>query len=167
MLETLFLFFICKKPGEIPIFGTFLAKKLIFLSIWSMFTENPLFESGHVWKRYCDVIRWPIFMILVSMERRDPTLYHGIYQTTILWARQFQVHKGVVTTPLGKPCYKKRLGRTRVNVTITFFLAYSSYLSIFHQLVLLSSILVTSLIKSALIQSSVHHVMKLMAMMYI
>ena len=31
------------------------------------------------------------------------------YQTIILWARQFQVHKGVVTTPLGRPCYKKGL----------------------------------------------------------
>ena len=38
------------------------------------------------------------------------------YQTIILWARQFQVHKGVVTTRLSKPCYKKRLGRTRVEL---------------------------------------------------
>ena len=38
------------------------------------------------------------------------------YQTIILWARQFQVHKGCGNhpPPLGKPCYKKRLGRTRV-----------------------------------------------------
>ena len=36
------------------------------------------------------------------------------YQTIILWARQFQVHKGGGNHPLGKPCYKKRLGRTRV-----------------------------------------------------
>ena len=38
------------------------------------------------------------------------------YQTIILWARQFQVHKGGGNHPLGKPCYKKRLGRTRVNI---------------------------------------------------
>ena len=48
MLETPFPFFICEKPGEIPIFGTFFAKKLIFCQFWSMFTENPIFESGHV-----------------------------------------------------------------------------------------------------------------------
>ena len=41
------------------------------------------------------------------------------YQTIILWACQFQVHKGVVTTPLGKPCYKKKLGRTRVKGTLS------------------------------------------------
>ena len=38
------------------------------------------------------------------------------YQTITLWARQFQVHKGVVTTPLvNHVTKKKRLGRTRVN----------------------------------------------------
>ena len=52
-----------------------------FFQFWSIFTENPLFESGHVWKRHCDVIRWPIFMILVSMEKKDPTLYHGTKQS--------------------------------------------------------------------------------------
>ena len=82
MLETPFSFFISKKPSEIPIFGTFLAKKItFFFQFWSSFTETPLLESGHVWKRHCDVIRWPIFMILVSMERGDPTLYHGIKQS--------------------------------------------------------------------------------------
>ena len=113
MLETPFPFFICKKPGEIPIFGTFLRKKLIFCQFWSMFTENPLFESDHVWKRHCDVIRWPIFMILVSMERRDPTLYHGTKQS-YFGSVNFKFIGGG-NHPLGKPCYKKRLGRTRVN----------------------------------------------------
>ena len=40
------------------------------------------------------------------------------YQTIILWVRQFQVHKGVVTTPLVNHVTKKKkkmLGRTRVN----------------------------------------------------
>ena len=113
MLETPFPFFIGKKPDEIPIFGTFLAKKWIFCQFWSMFTENPLFESGHAWKRHCDVIRWSIFMILVSMERGDPTLYHGTKQS-YFGPVNFKFIRGVVTTPLGKPCYKKRHGRTRV-----------------------------------------------------
>ena len=101
MLETPFPFFIYKKPGEIPIF---FSEKLDFLSILVyMFTENPIFESGHVWKRHCDVIRWPIFMILVSMERGDPTLYYGTKQLHFGPVSQFQV-----TTPLGKPCYQKK-----------------------------------------------------------
>ena len=58
----------------------FFNKKIVFFQFWCIFSENPLFESGHVWKRHCDVIRWPIFMILVSMERGDPTLYHGTKQ---------------------------------------------------------------------------------------
>ena len=62
-------------------FGSFLAKKLIlFFNFGLFFTKNPLFESDHVWQRHCDVIRWPIFMILVSMERRDDSLYHGTKQ---------------------------------------------------------------------------------------
>ena len=50
---------------------------------------------------------------------------------------------------------------------LPFFLVYSGYLSIFHQLVLFSRIFVVILVKSALIQPFVHHIMKLMAMMYI
>ena len=49
-------------------------------------------------------------MILVSVERGDPTLYHGTKQSYFGPVN----FKGWVTTPLGKPCYKKRLGRTRV-----------------------------------------------------
>ena len=38
MLETPFPFFIYKKPGENPIFGTFLAKKLIFFFNFGLFS---------------------------------------------------------------------------------------------------------------------------------
>ena len=49
MLETPFPFFLSKKPGEIPIFGTFLGEKIdFFFQFWSIFTDKPLFESGHV-----------------------------------------------------------------------------------------------------------------------
>ena len=96
--------------------------------IASMFTENPLFETSHVWKRHCDVIRWPIFTILVSMERGDPTLYHGTKQT-YFGPVKFKFIRGVVTTPLGKPCYKKRLGRTRVkhNIKSPLHIIFLSY----------------------------------------
>ena len=108
MLETPFPFFICKKPGEIPIFGTFLAKKLIFV-----FFNLGLFSLK---------IRFLSPAMKTSLWRHTLTDFHdfGIngkkrpypipwYQTIILWAPQVQVHEGVVTTPLGKPCYKKRL----------------------------------------------------------
>ena len=55
-------------------------------------------------------------MILVSMERGDPTLYQGTKQL-YLGLVNFKFIRGV-TNPLGKPCYKKRLGRTRVNIDI-------------------------------------------------
>ena len=37
------------------------------------FAENLHYQVGHVLLHHCDVIRWLIFMILVSMERGDPT----------------------------------------------------------------------------------------------
>ena len=74
MLETPFPSFISKKTGEIPIFGPFFWRKFNFALY---FPENRPFHVGHVWKRYCDGIRCPIFKILVSMERGDHPLYYG------------------------------------------------------------------------------------------
>ena len=94
MLETPFPFFIHKKQGEIPIFGIFLAKKWIFFfSILVYFHWKSTF-----WVRPC---------LKTSLWCHTLTDFHdfGIngkrrpypipwYQTIILWARQFQVHKG-------------------------------------------------------------------------
>ena len=122
MLETPFSFFISKNPVEISIFGNFLAKKLIFFfQFWSIFTENPLFESGHVWKRHFDVIRWPIFMILVSMKRGDPTLYHGTNQS-YFGPINFKFKWGgnhLSLGMLGKSCYKKGLVGRGLRYTYT------------------------------------------------
>ena len=61
-------------------------------------------------------------MILVSMERETPTLYHGTKQS-YFGPVNFKFIRGVVTTPpLGKPCFKKRLGRTRVKTCMKRFL---------------------------------------------
>ena len=105
MLETPFPFFISKKPGEIPTFGTFLAKKWIFFSILVYFHWKSAF-----WVRPC---------LKTSLWRHTSTDFHdfGInrkrrpypipwYQTIILWARQFQVHKGVA--PLVNHVTKKK-----------------------------------------------------------
>ena len=46
-------------------------------------------------------------MILVSMERGDPTLYHGTKQS-YFGAINFKFIGGG-NHPLGKPCYKKGL----------------------------------------------------------
>ena len=58
--------------------------------IWNFFSEKinlayillkiDIFRSATFVSRHCDVIRWPIFMILLSMERGDPTLYYGTKQ---------------------------------------------------------------------------------------
>ena len=50
MLETQFPFFICKKPGEIPIFGTILAKNGFFVnfglcSLKIRFLSRAMFEN--------------------------------------------------------------------------------------------------------------------------
>ena len=66
-----------KHRGKIPIFGTFLAKKINFVLY---FAENQHFQVDHALLRHCDVIHWPIFMILASIERRDLTLYCGTKQ---------------------------------------------------------------------------------------
>ena len=42
--------------------------------------EIDIFRSAMFLLRHCDVIHWPIFMILVSMERGDITLYYGTKQ---------------------------------------------------------------------------------------
>ena len=71
------------KTGEILIglFGIFLAKKKSVLDYIPL--KVNIFRS-YVLLRHCDVIRSPIFMILVLMLQW--------YQTTILLAYQFQVH---------------------------------------------------------------------------
>ena len=69
----------------------------------------------------------PAICLKTSLWRHTLTNFHdsGIngkrrpypipwYQTIILWAHQFHVHNGGDNHPLGKQCYKKRLGRTRV-----------------------------------------------------
>ena len=71
MLETPFPFFVSKKLGEIPIFGTFLAKKSIL---------------AYISLKINIFIHWPIFMILeketlpYTMEKGDPTLYYDTKQ---------------------------------------------------------------------------------------
>ena len=119
MLETPFPFFICKKPGEIPIFGTFLAKKLIFLSILVY-----VHWKSDFWVRPC---------LKTSLWRHTLTDFHdfGInekrrpypipwYQTITLWARQFQVHKGGGNhPPLVNAVTKKDLVGRGLNPTTT------------------------------------------------
>ena len=54
MLETPFLSFIRKNPGEIPTFRTFFIEKINF---GLYFAENRHSQVGHALLRYCDVIR--------------------------------------------------------------------------------------------------------------
>ena len=96
-----------QKTGWNSDIWNFLAKKWIFLSILVYVHWKSAF-----WVRPC---------LKASLWRHTLTDFHdfGIngkkrpypipwYQTIILWARQFQVHKGG-GNHLGKPCYKKGL----------------------------------------------------------
>ena len=75
--------------------------------IWNIFSEKInfglyfAFHFGHALLRQCDVICWPIFMILVSMERGDPTLYYCTKQ----------LYFGRVNFKLGRRVTKKDSGR--------------------------------------------------------
>ena len=69
------------------------------------FAENRHFQVGHVLLRKCDVLRWPIFMILVLMERGDLTLYYGTKQ--LYFGRVNFKFTGGGNHPLRKMCYKK------------------------------------------------------------
>ena len=113
MLETPFPFFISKKNRvKSPDIWTFISDKIIF---GLYFAENRHFQVGHVLLRHCDVIQGPIFMILVSMERGDPTIYYGTKQLYILLGASISSSHGVVTTPIWKTCYKKGSGRRGLN----------------------------------------------------
>ena len=115
MLETPFPPLTSKNPGEFPIFGAFFSEKFNF---GLYFPENRHFEVDHIWKRHCDVIRWPIFKILVSMERGDRPVYYGT--TQLYFGRVNFKFIGVVTTSLRKMCYRKYLRKTRANLYTHF-----------------------------------------------
>ena len=132
MLETPFPFFISKKPGKSPTFGTFLAKKLIlFFSVLVYFHWKSDF-----WVRPC---------LKTSLWRHTLIDFHEflsngkgrpypipLYQTVILWAHQFQVHK--FPPFLGKPCYKKGLvgrGLTECKTRIICISVYKTYIDCF------------------------------------
>ena len=71
MLELPFSFCISKKPGEILIFRTYMAKFWIF----AYFAQNiAIFRSAMFLWRHNYVTPWLIVLILVCMSREDPYL---------------------------------------------------------------------------------------------
>ena len=116
MLEMLFPSFISKQPGEIPIFGKNSDLKKNFAYV---FWKSAIFDVR------------PCFMTSLWCHTLDVCTYFGMYGKTrliaiILWYKLdvcdeliFQNYKGSGNhsppPPLGKPCYRKRLGKTRVN----------------------------------------------------
>ena len=59
----------------------------------------------------CDVILGILVLILVCMEKGDTYLLN-------VSGFSLQVHRWVETTPLGKRCYKKRLGKTGMGLIL-------------------------------------------------
>ena len=74
MLELPFSFCVSKKPGEILIFRTFIAKFWMFW-IFAYFLQISQFSrSGVSLWRHNYVTPWPIILILVCMNRGGPYL---------------------------------------------------------------------------------------------
>ena len=124
---------------KIACFYYFLRKNQ-FLPIF--YTQNDHFSifEGVLMTSY--ISGWYLFW---WMKRGCPYLYTvvnlGLYDISI------GNPEGGCNNPTSENMIWKTLRRTRFNVTITFCLVYSIYLSIFHQLVLHSSTLVAILIK--------------------
>ena len=89
--------------------------------IWNFFSEKIEFFTILVYFHWKSTF-WVQPCLKMSLWCHTLTDFHdfGIngrrrpypipwYQTIILWAHQFQVHKGGGYHPLGKPCYKKGL----------------------------------------------------------
>ena len=94
MLETPFSFFVSKKnPGEIPIFGSFSAKKNQF---W-----RPCFTTSLL--RHYALTDFHDFGIIVN-KRHCPILW---YQITILWGLSISNSQVVRTTIQGRRVTKK------------------------------------------------------------
>ena len=100
MLETSFSSLISQKSSEVPIFGTFMAKKFTYIRLYF---RN--FDASHVLLCYCDIICEMFVLVLVCMERGDPYLYHDIQLSCFPVGGVFSNSLEGVATPLfGKIC---------------------------------------------------------------
>ena len=114
MLETPFPFFISRKAGEIPIFGTFLAKKsiLAYISLKINIFRLAMFY----------------YVILMSYVARFSGFWYQWKEETLPYTNgtkqlyfghvNFKFTEGIVTNPLRKMCDKKGSGRRGINLVI-------------------------------------------------
>ena len=84
------------------------------------FLKSDIFDSAL--RRHCDVIRWMFVLILgiwVCIERGAHI--YTMHQLDLSGVQFFKLKssQGVGTTSLGKPCYGKGFGKTRVNPRLT------------------------------------------------
>ena len=118
MLETPFPSFISKNLGEIPIFGTFLAK-IQFCPIFSWksaFSGRPCLKTSLWHHMLADFQNFGI------NGKGRPSLYYGT--THSYFGHVNLKFIGVVTTPLRKMCYRKYRRKTRVKAKKKIILAY-------------------------------------------
>ena len=121
MLETPFPFFISKKPGEIPIFGIFLAKNSILAYI---LLKINIFRSVMFYyvivTSYVDRFSWFWY------QGKEKTLFYTMVPNNYTLGMSISKSQGVVITPLRKMCYKKkkkRLRKTRVKSSLSQFIS--------------------------------------------
>ena len=86
-----------KKPGEIPIFRTFIAKVWIFAFFYQ---KTAIFRSCMFLWRHNYVTPRPIVLILVCMDREGPYLPIDT-KINFIGVRFGKSREGVVTAPLG------------------------------------------------------------------
>ena len=107
MLETPFPSFISKKNGWNSDIWNFFLAKIQFCPIFpwkSAFSGRPCLKTS-LWRHTLADFQ---NVGINGKGRPSPLLW---YHTLILWACQSQVHKGVVTTPLGRCVTENTLGR--------------------------------------------------------
>ena len=90
-----FSFLISQSPGEILIFRTYFSLKIDY------------FELSHNYDVIIEIVATYFGM---CGQRRHITI--PCYQVHV-WGGHFEAHRGY-NRPLGKTCYKKGLGKTRV-----------------------------------------------------
>ena len=117
-----------QKTGWNSDFCKFFSEKKSILAILAyILLKINIFRSAMFLLRHWDVICWPIFMILVSIERQNPTLYYMV-PNNYTFGVSISKSQGVVTTPLGRRVTKKRgggSGRQGLIYTVSMILGFA------------------------------------------
>ena len=101
-------------------FRTFVVKKsFFFFNFHQFFAKIVIFRPVSTLCRHNFATAWPIFMILVSMDRGDPHLYYNSSKQQYFMCVNFKITGRVVTTPFGSHVTKNGSGRRGLKFNLT------------------------------------------------